>query len=389
MALRGATLNLSAAACLAFVPAYGSEGGWKLAWSDEFAGPAVDAASWGFESGYVRNQELQYYGNRPENSRIEDGTLLIQALHDGWNGHAYTSASRTTRGKRSWKYGRFELRARIDPRAGSWPAWWWLPDSGGWPKGGEIDMLESYQGKCLFNVMDGEGKWTSPTKTVASLGGASWTANYHTWTMEWDSTRIDLLLDGALMNHYPVADADGTGPGGGNPFRHAGYLILNQAIGGTAGGDPSATVFPVEFRIDWIRVHAWTPGPSHLLTVTGGAGSGTYLTGAPVSLTAGPPPAGRIFDRWVVTSGVAEISDPAAEDARLPMPAGDAAITATFKPGTALRMPTPSRWGVGRGPAMAAAGPGHPPALIVYSLAGRAVPFRALSFPAAGLFFAP
>ena len=184
------------------VPTLSATGGWSFSWSDEFAGPAVDAAVWGFESGYVRNEEAQYYSNRAENSRIEDGKLLIRALRDNWSGHEYTSASRTTRGKKSWKYGRFEIRARIDVRAGSWPAWWWLPNSGGWPKGGEIDMMEFYQNKCLFNVMDGNGKWTAPTRSLASLGGARWAEEYHTWTMEWDSTRIDLSLDGVLINHY-------------------------------------------------------------------------------------------------------------------------------------------------------------------------------------------
>ena len=57
--------------------------GWKFAWSDEFDGPAVDSSVWGYETGYVRNQEVQYYSRRTENSRIVDGKLLIEALRDG------------------------------------------------------------------------------------------------------------------------------------------------------------------------------------------------------------------------------------------------------------------------------------------------------------------
>lgn len=311
--------------------------GWESNWSDEFNATAVDGATWGFETGYVRNEEDQYYSNRTENSRIENGALVIEALRDGWNGHAYTSASRTTRGKRSFKYGRFEIRARIDVRAGSWPAWWWLPDAGGWPKGGEIDMMEFYQGKCLFNVMDGNGKWTSPTRTVASLGGGRWAAEYHTWTMEWDSLRIDLFLDGEIINRYDVRLADGTGPNGGNPFRLPGYMILNQAIGGINGGNPSGTDFPVRLQVDWLRVHKWSEGTGRKLSVTGGAGSGTYLSGTLASLTAGLPPAGQTFDRWRVVSGTAVLDDAAAPSARLAMPALDVSVEATYKPaGTSL-----------------------------------------------------
>jgi beta-glucanase (GH16 family) len=350
-----------------------AEAGWKPVWSEEFAGPAVDGAAWGFESGYVRNQEDQYYTERAENSRIEDGKLLIQARRDGWNGHAYTSASRTTRGKRSWKYGRFEMRARIDVRPGSWPAWWWLPDAGGWPRGGEIDMMEAYQGRCLFNVMDGNKKWSSPTRTVASLGGERWAAAYHTWTMEWDSARIDLFLDGALMNHYPLESADGTGPGGSNPFRHPGYLIVNQAIGGTQGGDPSGTAFPVELRVEWIRVHAWTPGAAHRLTVTGGSGGGLYLEGAAASLTAGPAPAGQAFDRWIVVAGTAAIADPEAEDIRLSMPAGDLSVRASYKAGSALRAPD-GRRAVRQYYLPAAAGSLRFPSGPFFTLSGRVLP---------------
>jgi beta-glucanase (GH16 family) len=313
-------------------PASALVGGWEFSWSDEFSGPAIDTSVWGYESGYsIRNQELENYTNRPENSRIDNGNLLIQALRDNWNGHEYSSASRRTMKKKSWLYGKFEMRAQIDIRQGSWPAWWWLPNSGGWPKGGEIDMMEFYQGKCLFNVMDGNGKWQSPTRTVSSLGGSRWADNFHVWTWEWDSTRIDLSLDGVLINHYPLANADGTGPGGGNPFRQPGYMLVNQAIGGINGGDPSVTTFPINYRIDWIRVHAWSNETAYTLTVNGGVGSGPYIPGTQASITALMPLAGQVFDKWVVNSGSPAIDSMSAASAILTMPSGDIQVTAAYK----------------------------------------------------------
>ena len=320
-----------AAACAA-----GADGGWKLAWSDEFNGTAIDKNNWLFDTGYIRNNELQYYTERAENARIDKGNLLIQARKDNWGGHAYTSASLKTRWMKSWKYGRFELRAKIDIRLGSWPAFWWMADSTLWPKSGEIDMMEFYRGQLLFNVMDGNGKWYSPRKQVADLGGDRWAKEFHTWTMEWDSLRIDLSLDGVLINHFPMQQADGTGTGKSNPFRHYGYVVLNQAIGGNQGGDPSGTAFPVELRVDYIRVHDWAPGTGRTLTVTGGGGSGTYVAGAPASLSAGLAPAGQVFDRWVVTSGTATVENPTAPETRLVMPAGNVAVKATYKAPVAL-----------------------------------------------------
>jgi len=319
-------------------PAHGATaGGWKFEWSDEFNGPAIDTSVWGYENGYVRNSELQYYTNRPENSRIDNGCLLIQALRDNWNGHTYTSASRRSMNKKSWLYGRFEMRAKIDVRQGSWPAWWWLPNTGGWPKGGEIDMMEFYQGKCLFNVMDGNQRWTSPTRTVAALGGAPWAAQFHVWTWEWDSLKIDLSLDGVLINHYPLSNADGTGSGGANPFRRPGYMLVNQAIGGVNGGDPSGTAFPVEYRIDWIRVHTWSNAAAHTLTINGGIGGGPYVAGTKASITAKLPPNGQIFDKWVMNAGNPAVDDSLSPSAQLTMPDSDVEVTATYKTGDGIR----------------------------------------------------
>lgn len=323
---------------------FAQSGAWTFSWSDEFNGAAADAAVWGYETGYVRNNEAQYYSNRSENSRIEDGNLLIRALRDNWNGKEYTSASRTTRGGKSWRYGRFELRAKIDIRSGSWPAWWWLPDSGGWPIGGEIDMMEFYQSKCLFNVMDGNGKWTSPTRSIASMGGARWAEDYHTWTMEWDSLRIDLSLDGTLINHYAVDNANGTGPGGSNPFRRPGYMIVNQALGGDNGGDPSLTGYPMDLRVDWIRVHAWDPAARPVaVTVKKGAGTGTYASGTKASVTALQPAAGEAFDHWIVETGTGVIDNPASPTALLTVPDGPVTVTAAYRAAGSIAIFRPDR----------------------------------------------
>ncbi len=256
---------------------------YQLNWSDEFNTDGLPSSvNWGYEEGCsVRNKELQNYMKaRLENSHIENGVLTIEARKEKMGSCNYTSANLVSNGKRSFKYGLFEMRAKIDIRSGSWPAWWWLPVSGGWPKGGEIDMMEFYQGKLLFNVMDGSQKWTSKTQAVSTLGGSAWADTFHVWTWEWDSAKIDLWLDGKLMNHYPLANADGTGPGGENPFRRPGYMLVNQAIGGNNGGDPSGTTFPVEYQVDYIRYYQAgidTAPPAVVSVVASAAGTITVL----------------------------------------------------------------------------------------------------------------
>ncbi len=308
-------------------------GGWKYSWGDEFNGPKIDESIWGYEIGYVRNSEAQYYSDRPENSRIDNGNLLIQGLHDNWEGHAYTSASRSTENKVTLTYGRYELRAKIDLRSGSWPAWWlWSrPDGAGWPKEGEIDMMEYYTGKTLFNVVDGNGQFDSKRKKISALGGPRWGDDFHVWTMDWDADKIDLYLDGALMSHYPVDTANGTGVNGANPYRNpqTKKIVLNQALGGSMGGALRAEDAPFELRVDWMRVHTWSNEAAYTLTVNGGTGSGPYVVGTKAFVTANMPPVGYTFDKWIV-QGKATLSDPVNPTATVTMPKSDVTITATY-----------------------------------------------------------
>ena len=85
----------------------------KLVWADEFEGNALDPAKWGYDnsrnkSGWY-NGELQYYGQRPENVRVGNGQLIIEARHEKLNAHqysdyggqSYTSGKIWTNGKAS------------------------------------------------------------------------------------------------------------------------------------------------------------------------------------------------------------------------------------------------------------------------------------------------
>jgi beta-glucanase (GH16 family) len=259
---------------LAAFSAIGAEtNDWKLVWHDEFdANGPPNPANWNFERGFVRNHEAQWY--QPENAFCTNGLLVIEARREhkpnpnfvtnstDWRTSRawidYTSASITSRKLQEFKYGKFEMRARIDTRPGSWPAFWTLGATPriGWPAGGEVDIMEFYTGNVLANFgfsLDHKTKWLANKKPVREVGGEAWSKSFHIWTMEWDAQKIDLLLDGKLMNHLDLAEADKADRG--NPFHRPVYLILNQAIGGDCGGDPAQTKFPVRFEVDWVHVY--------------------------------------------------------------------------------------------------------------------------------------
>src|ERR1700688_3645779 len=58
----------------------------KLVWQDEFDNPGQpDPAKWNYDTGYIRNHELQYYThNREENARVSNGMLDIVARNDSF-----------------------------------------------------------------------------------------------------------------------------------------------------------------------------------------------------------------------------------------------------------------------------------------------------------------
>lgn len=231
---------------------------YSLVWSDEFEGSGLpDSRNWGYEKGYVRNNELQYYTEkRLENARMENGNLIIEARRDNWNGNEYTSASLFTRGKREYQYGIFEIRAKIDVRKGSWPAFWTLGVSEEWPSNGEVDIMEYYNGNLHANVAWGtntrwQAKWDSQTKPVDS----EFAKDFHIWRMHWTEDKIDLYVDDFLQNSTDLSTTiNGNLATLRNPFRQKAYIMINQAIGSN-GGDPSGTTFPIQYIIDYVRVY--------------------------------------------------------------------------------------------------------------------------------------
>ena len=246
---------------------------YKLVWSDEFnANGAPNPRNWTSEQGFVRNRELQWY--QSENARCEGGFLVIEARRErtqnlnldpadiGRKGRAqaeYTSASLLTKGLHQWTYGRFEMRGRIDTRPGLWPAFWTLGSARRWPGCGEIDIMEFYRGLLLANACwRGAGRqtlWDDFRKPIEEFGDPAWSSKFHVWHMDWDSNEIRLYVDSQLLNTVDVRETFNQDSEKANPFREPHYILLNLAIGGTNGGDPSKTEFPARFEVDYVRVY--------------------------------------------------------------------------------------------------------------------------------------
>jgi beta-glucanase (GH16 family) len=205
----------------------------------------------------VRNNEQQWY--QEDNAVCLNGSLVISAKREHPSekpAFEYTSTSLISQGKQVFRYGRFEMRGKIPIDSGSWPAWWTLGANAsmGWPDSGEIDIMEYYRGNVLANFDYGNSRSKSVWNSVRNPVDESWASQFHVWAMEWDASDIKLFLDGKMVNSEKVAAADGTGHA--NPWKDFPvYMILNLAIGGDNGGDPSKTKFPLNYYVDYVRVY--------------------------------------------------------------------------------------------------------------------------------------
>lgn len=255
-------------------------GDYALVWADEFDKDGrPDPNNWVYELGFERNEELQWY--QPDNASCKDGLLVIEARRQrrpnpeydpnnrSWRRNRqhieYTSACIKTIRKHSWTFGRFEMRGRIDTRPGIWPAFWTLGSARGWPGCGEIDVMEYYRGMLLANACWAGGTrwgsvWDDLKKPITEFA-PDWSSKFHIWRMDWDKDNIRLYVDDELLNTIELSKTINGTPDKANPFHEPHYILLNLAIGGTNGGDPSNTEFPSRFEVDYVRVYQKRAAP--------------------------------------------------------------------------------------------------------------------------------
>lgn len=238
--------------------------GYNLVWQDEFEGTTL-SNDWvheiGTGNGGWGNQELQYY--RPENTEVRDGYLVITAKKENFSTSAYTSSRIVSRGRQSFKYGRIDIRAAMPRGQGLWPALWMLGDNFttiGWPRCGEIDIMEMVGGatgnKRGDGYTHGTVHWYDDGNNVkADFGGAyrkptgSLADEFHVYSIIWDENSITWYFDDIQYHAINIT------PSSLDEFKEKFFFIFNVAVGGLWPGPPnSSTVWPQMMAVDYVRV---------------------------------------------------------------------------------------------------------------------------------------
>jgi beta-glucanase (GH16 family) len=272
-------------------------GNWQVVWEDTFSGSGQpNSSNWSYHVGNGWNPgagDFSGWGNgewewyRPENAYLQNGNLVIRAdyhtsptvIH-GRNWYQ-RSARITTKGKRSWKYGRIEARIAMPSAIGTWPAFWMMGTAcddtvttnyaapithydvmaSNWSSCGEIDIMEhrNTEANTFQNLF-----WDSRTGLFPWGNGLNneqpnnvYVGNvtqFHLYTIEWEPTQIRWYID-RETRPTPVHTVDITASNK-EEFHKPFHVILNLALSGifTGYAAPNPADFPMYMYVDYVRV---------------------------------------------------------------------------------------------------------------------------------------
>lgn len=239
---------------------------WELIWSDEFDSNELNTGKWSFQYGTGAgdglsgwgNAELQYYTDRPENVFVENGNLHIVAKEEDYGGMDYTSARLRSINNGDWRYGRFEIRAKLPEGQGIWPAIWMMPTDnvyGGWPGSGEIDIMEliGHEPDIIYGTIHYGPPHTFEGGSY-TLPDGNFSDDFNTFALEWENGEMRWYINDQLFHSETAWFSNGQGYPA--PFDQRFHFIMNVAVGGNWPGSPDAsTNFPQEMQVDYVRVY--------------------------------------------------------------------------------------------------------------------------------------
>jgi beta-glucanase (GH16 family) len=235
----------------------------KLIWSDEFDSTSLNMNNWNYETGDSGWGNNEWENYTTQNATVSNGMLAITAKLTGPGQHVgdYTSARINTGGKRSFLYGRVEIRAKLPTGRGTWPAAWMLGSDIGtvnWPACGELDIMENVG----YDPTWVQGSIHSPSSygNTVNFGRVQLpdcSQTFHIYGMTWTPSKIEYYIDDPTKPYYTYSP---TVKNASNwPFDKPCFIILNLAIGGNWGGAQGVddSIFPQTYYIDYVRVSSY------------------------------------------------------------------------------------------------------------------------------------
>jgi beta-glucanase (GH16 family) len=223
--------------------------GWHQVFTDNFGTnvplgsfPSAVSSRWGaYSDGWAdTSHNGRYYCSKV--CSVQGGLLNLH-LHTENGVHMVAAPYPKIPGATSHNgqlYGRYAIRFRADPLPGYKTAWLLWPDSGTWPRDGEIDFPEGGLNStiCAFMHRQGGTSGSDQDRFCTSSGYNAW----HTAVVEWTPSSVKFTLDGSV-----IGTSTSRIP---NTPMH--WVIQTETA--TSGGAP-ATSTAGNVQIDWVAVY--------------------------------------------------------------------------------------------------------------------------------------
>ena len=235
-----------------------SRKGWKLVWKDDFKSKKIDPTSWNRcvagTSDWDRNMS-------PLDSlcRVRNGVLELWGIPtpEGLDeSRPYITGGLNSKGLRSVKNGRFDVRAKFGFATGFWPAIWLMPDANiQWPYGGEIDIMEHLNADDIA-YQTVHSAHTFYFREPKSKNGNTMAINnedFNIYSVEISDYEITFYINGEKNFSYSKMNPT---PEDQYPFsNHPFYIILSAQLGGTWVGKVNIEDLPVKMEIDYVKFY--------------------------------------------------------------------------------------------------------------------------------------
>jgi beta-glucanase (GH16 family) len=228
-------------------------GGLRLVFDASFTGHSLDTALWRTCYDYdacriSTNEEFEWY--QASSDTVSSGLLSLTARAQPTNGQPFSSGMIQSNGRFDFMYGYVEVKAKIPPGYGTWPALWLLPAGGGWPP--ELDIME-YWGWSPGQIRESLFLPGDPLGIHHIVDVPDVAEGFHTFAVDWEPGVISWYVDHRL--EFQLREN----------LHTLMYPIANLAV----SAPPSILTrrtFPASFQIAYIRVYQHPGVGTHVCT---------------------------------------------------------------------------------------------------------------------------
>lgn len=250
-------LSLAIAASGWLLPNMAISQNYKLIWQDNFRGWHFNKKSWS-KIPRGKSDWNRHMSDFDGCYDVKRGKLILRGINNTQcpnDTSRFLTGGLFTKGKRHIKFGKVEVKAKLQAAQGAWPAIWLLPENAKWPNGGEIDIMERLN-HDTFAYQTVHSYYTYVLKhTHEPPHGGTGSINpedYNIYAVEILPDSLVFSINGKHTFTYPRID---TNKKGQYPFGTPFYLLIDMQIEGSWVGKADPNQLPVEMYIDWVKMY--------------------------------------------------------------------------------------------------------------------------------------